>query len=1005
MKKKLLVVMLACMMVFAFAVPAMAADIPMTHGDMEALVGEISIPAEKDVDDALTQEEAVAYVLLWTGMKEAQLGNYPADWNAMALSAAIVDLDTFDPTAVCTKAEVEEMMANAKVLYDAMHADKKAPLFINGVAQPIFPFTTGAVTEGYDNATSNIIRYFVYVETNYDTDADGKLDLVKALVQVPRAAVEGDYKAATIYEARPYIAGCTWWFNGYHLYGEDGYDIDSMYAQPKARVPSTKEPMDTMEHAKVADSNEWYYYNPMEDIMDYEDLEWYDYYLVRGFAVVECGGLGTRDSEGFETCGSDLEIDAFKCVIEWLHGDRVAYTDKEKNIPIEADWSNGQVGMTGRSYAGTTQFGLATTGVEGLETIVPVAGIASWYDYTNAQGMTTGSLAYTDALAQYCASRYLDEDDYATIAENYGNYLGQLVADQEELNGDYGKHWAIRDYTLNAENINIPALIVHGLYDYNVRPKHFQMMYDSFAEAGIEAKLLLHQDGHVTPAHPGNKWAFDVDGEKYETILNKWFSHYLYDVEDTDILDMADVIVQDDSNPDKWHNYESWTTDDYFKMTVDNVDANSTTTITSDYRSNGYSRYTNFVNGTTECSVMYKEVLDADMTIKGTPSVSFSATTNVDGTTSKTSVSGEVALPGDVDHDEIMGNFGTTGGVSLFAEKDYIESNGDAFKVSAMLVDIAPEGEKFPSVSVGGSYSNKETIAEGGVWLGGGLANWDYVKMYSTDVSYKVITRGWMDLCNPSAGFDSASATYENKVKLANGKYYDYTVYLQPTVYTIEEGHTLALVIYPYDSGRVSTNYDITIKDATVSADIPLQVTPYEDVASDSWAANDIAYVYNRDIMNGVGDMNFAPDATFTRAMLATTLYRMEGSPAVTAENPFTDVEEDTWYTDAVIWAAENGIVKGITKDTFAPNAIATREQFATMMYRYANYLKLDVTTDTNILSYEDAGQISEYAVEAMTWAVDKGLIKGMTETLLVPQGNATRAQAAAILARFDRTF
>ena len=121
---------------------------------------------------------------------------------------------------------------------------------------------------------------------------------------------------------------------------------------------------------------------------------------------------GHQGSEGFETCGSDLEIDAFKCVIEWLNGERVAYTDKTSNIAIEADWSNGKVGMTGRSYAGTTQFGLATTGVEGLETIVPVAGIASWYEYTNSQGIATRSgPAYSDWLAWYCAGRYLDEAD------------------------------------------------------------------------------------------------------------------------------------------------------------------------------------------------------------------------------------------------------------------------------------------------------------------------------------------------------------------------------------------------------------------------------------------------------------------------------------------------------------------------------------------------------------------------------------------------------------------
>lgn len=215
------------------------------------------------------------------------------------------------------------------------------------MAQPIFPYTTGAVTEGYDNAKSDIIRYCVYVETNYDTDADGKRDLVKALVQIPRAAMEGDYKAATIYEARPYITGCT---SGEAPYGKDGYDLDQMYSQPAARKAAGT--ATTAQAAAQADSSDWYYYNPHEEMYDYEDLTWYDYYLVRGFAVVECGGLGTKGSEGFETCGSDLEIDAFKCVIEWLNGERVAYTDKTSNIAIEADWSNGKVGMTGRSYAG-----------------------------------------------------------------------------------------------------------------------------------------------------------------------------------------------------------------------------------------------------------------------------------------------------------------------------------------------------------------------------------------------------------------------------------------------------------------------------------------------------------------------------------------------------------------------------------------------------------------------------------------------------------------------------
>ena len=129
----------------------------------------------------------------------------------------------------------------------------KRQLFLNGMAQPIFPYTTGAVTEGYDNAKSDIIRYCVYVETNYDTDADGKRDLVKALVQIPRAAMEGDYKAATIYEARPYITGCT---SGEAPYGKDGYDLDQMYSQPAARKAAGT--ATTAQAAAQADSSDWY---------------------------------------------------------------------------------------------------------------------------------------------------------------------------------------------------------------------------------------------------------------------------------------------------------------------------------------------------------------------------------------------------------------------------------------------------------------------------------------------------------------------------------------------------------------------------------------------------------------------------------------------------------------------------------------------------------------------------------------------------------------------------
>lgn len=383
---------------------------------------------------------------------------------------------------------------------------------------------------------------------------------------------------------------------------------------------------------------------------DYEDLNWYDYYLVRGFAVVECGGLGTKGSDGFETCGTDLEIDAFKCVIEWLHGDRVAYTDKTSNVAISADWSSGKIGMTGRSYAGTTQFGLATTGVAGLETIVPVAGIASWYEYTNSQGISTNSLVnYSERLGWYCNGRYLDPDDYATIAEKYGNYMYQIQQDQLKSNGDYSEHWATRDYTLDAENIKCPALIVHGLNDDNVRTKEFDLMYQAYQKAGVNVKLLLHQDAHLTPSYPAGNLEFYIDGESYNNVLNRWFSHYLCGVENG-AENMAAVTAQSNVDASVWNTYDSWTTDE--SIALSNADDTGTTTINSDYATQGINRRNwrdALTAGSTDVSAMYTMDVDADTVIKGSVAVSFTASAdNYDAP--------ETTSPrGTVDHDNYVG--------------------------------------------------------------------------------------------------------------------------------------------------------------------------------------------------------------------------------------------------------------------------------------------------------------------------------------------------------------
>lgn len=949
MKRRILTLLLTLVMVLsllpgtALAVNDSSAP-AVTYADLADINGTALVPDGAGENTELTVADAVRALLLWTGMTEQQLGSFPDDYLAQARSMGMIDTDT-DADAPCTLAAYRQMKAVADQMYDALHANKLQPLYMNGMAQPIFPYTTGEVTEGYSNDESDIIRYCVYVETNYDTDDDGKLDLVKALVQIPRAAMEGNYKAATIYEARPYITGCNESMNPGKNLGSESYDISKLYSQPDKRVPAGT--ATTADAAAAADSADWYYWNPYEQMYDYEDLNWYDYYLVRGFAVVECGGLGTKGSDGFETCGTDLEIDAFKCVIEWLHGDRVAYTDKTSNVAISADWSSGKIGMTGRSYAGTTQFGLATTGVAGLETIVPVAGIASWYEYTNSQGISTNSLVnYSERLGWYCNGRYLDPDDYATIAEKYGNYMYQIQQDQLKSNGDYSEHWATRDYTLDAENIKCPALIVHGLNDDNVRTKEFDLMYQAYQKAGVNVKLLLHQDAHLTPSYPAGNLEFYIDGESYNNVLNRWFSHYLCGVENG-AENMAAVTAQSNVDASVWNTYDSWTTDE--SIALSNADDTGTTTINSDYATQGINRRNwrdALTAGSTDVSAMYTMDVDADTVIKGSVAVSFTAsadnydapeTTSPRGTVDHDNYVGEETNA--LDHDNYVGAASADGAVTVSLPDGADLIDRDALMVSAMLVDIAPEGTTFPAYNTQGSYVPK-TITAGGAWMGGGLNNYDYAELNATDVSYKIIARGWMDLCNPGAGYDSASAG--TKVALKVGENHDYTIYLQPNLYTVKEGHKLALVIYTYEPGKAnySQDYQITLENASVSAEIPVDkipavpALPFTDVPADTELYAAVKWAAANGVTAGTSATTFSPNDTCTRAQAVTLLYNAAGAPAVSDTVSFADVAADAYYADAVAWAAANGVTVGTSATTFSPDDACTRGQIVCMLYR-----------------------------------------------------------------------
>jgi hypothetical protein len=175
---------------------------------------------------------------------------------------------------------------------------------------------------------------------------------------------------------------------------------------------------------------------------------------------------------------------------------------------------------------------------------------------------------------------------------------------------------------------------------------------------------------------------------------------------------------------------------------------------------------------------------------------------------------------------------------------------------------------------------------------------------------------------------------------------------------------------------------------------------PFTDIKEGDWFYDAVVYAYENNLMQGTTGTTFSPDVKMNRAMLVTILYRLEGEPAVSGNVSFTDVP-DAYYTEAVAWAASNGLVEGYEDNTFKPTQNITREQFATILYRYAAFKKADTTVSGDLSDFTDAASTSTWAKDAMTWAVDNGIIQGVTPTTLAPRNTATRAQGAAMLMRF----
>ena len=651
------------------------------------------------------------------------------------------------------------------------------------------------------------------MESDYDMDGDGKRDLVKVFVQVPRSAVEGNYKAATLFEARPYCAGVQ----------EDGYDHMKEVAEKEyrkfdladldhkaaPRVPSGS--ASAMDLALKADPSDWYYKDKgSTNSMVYENIDSFNYYLVRGFAVIVSAGFGALGSDGFNYVGSEYERDAFKSVVEWIHGDRVAYADREGTITTKADWANGNVAMTGRSYAGTMPFAVATTGVEGLKTIVPVAGIADWYSQQNMQGAQRywPKEMLNSFLAYYCSSRYNDSTLSEKQLDDIAAFHHELSLQQLKCGFDYDeKFWGSGNYRLNADKIKCPALIVQGLNDENVSTKQFEMMLKSFQKAGQTVKAILHQGPHITPTMPNKGYGILIDGKFYDDIVNEWLSHYLYGVENQ-AEDMPAVLVQTNHDQRKWETSASWDTGHNMKLTSGST---GTAVIDTDWEAAGISAK-NFddVMGTTSTNMGQRYVtrpFEKAVTIQGTVCLHLKA----------------ALKDGDAEADFHPENRNDVDTLTMKLGASRISGRMDDVEIAVLLCDVCDT--EFDSIQTTDPERNiipVTTVKEGGIINGGDLPAFDEAEFTTVHKKYRVITRAFADLCNPEAGYEPETAT--NSIELKKGEYHDYHIYLNATRYTVEPGHSLAIVIATEDpvNCMIHKTYSVEIDNSSVHADVPV---------------------------------------------------------------------------------------------------------------------------------------------------------------------------------------
>jgi len=374
------------------------------------------------------------------------------------------------------------LVAGIAPAQQAVQAERTVPVFADGEAQ---------IVEGF-RKPADWIHEALWVETGFDTDGDGRPDRMHVDVTRPKQTETEGLKVPVVYETSPYFTGV-------------GGDDKRWFWDPHQELGTAPRPH---EHPPSIVSTA----RP-DRISNSEVRQW----LPRGFAVVHSCSPGTGLSQGCPTIGGENESLAPKAVIDWLCGHAKGFTTPNGDEPVTAGWCSGKVGMIGASYNGTLPIAAATTGVEGLEAIIPIAPNTSYYVYYRANGLVRHPGGY---MGEDCDVLYdfINSGDPA-----HRDYCNQKVRDEvlvahiDRLTGDWNEFWASRDYLPKLDRVHAAVLMAHGLNDWNVMPEHSVRVYAALKQRDVPCIAYFHQGGH--------------GGAPPFSMCNRWFTRFLYGIE------------------------------------------------------------------------------------------------------------------------------------------------------------------------------------------------------------------------------------------------------------------------------------------------------------------------------------------------------------------------------------------------------------------------------------------------------------------------------------------